>query len=398
MPSADPRGSLCLVLGKLTLLLSGVLFCSPAYGQSSTWCHFDAGPLAGQTNNYSPLPALPLGSGCHDGFSTGHIVPPPTAALLTLLDAQLHAQNFSGVVFISENGAVQFNRAYGMANFQAGLPNTADSVFLIGSLTKQFTAAAILKLQENGSLNVGDHICQYLSACPAAWQPITIRELLNHSSGITNYVTLPQVQQFGLQPVTPAQILSWVEPLPLQFPPGAQFEYSNSGYAILGAIIEKVSGRSYGNFMQTTFFGPLGLNSTSYSPGTPISTVGYAGQPVTANRSIAYSAGGITSTAADLGTWVEQLAFGNTLSAASRSEMFSPSIPAPRCPGSYGFGWCIGSLPNGNEIIFHDGDVVGFDSAISIVPNQHLIVVMLSNAQDPNIMTKAENIANSLSY
>jgi CubicO group peptidase (beta-lactamase class C family) len=376
-----------------------VLSCPFAYGQTSTWCHFNSGTLMGQTINYAPLPPLPIGYPCHAGFSFGSVVPPPVVNPLVMLDAQLRALPFSGVVYISKNGTVRFDKAYGQANIVNGVPNDSRGVFAIGSLTKQFTAAAILKLQEQGRLSIGDHICQYIAPCSPMWGYITIRELLNHSSGIPDYVGLPQIRMAGSMSVTPAQIIASVETLPLQFSPGSMFQYSNSGYAILGAIIEKVSGMSYGAFMQQEFFGPLNLNNTSYSPGTPISTVGYGPNltVMTPNRFIAYSAGGITSTADDLGSWVEGLAFGNTLSPSSQQAMFSPSIAAPLCSASYGLGWCIGSLSNGNTVYFHDGDIAGFDSAISVVPNRHLIVVMLSNVQDSNIMNQAEQIANALS-
>ncbi len=186
------RWTLSLGFG-LFLLASNATFAQ----NISTLCHFEVGPLAGQTINYAPLPPLPVGYPCHDGQSVGHIVPAvsPVAAIVGMLDSQMsglaNQGQFSGAIYISQRGSVYLDKAYGLADRAQHLQNTTSTGFLIGSLTKQFTAAGILKLHDDGSLNVSDSVCQFINPCPQQWAPITISELLNHSSGIANYTAIP---------------------------------------------------------------------------------------------------------------------------------------------------------------------------------------------------------------
>lgn len=366
------------------------------HGQTLTQtCHFTTGSLAGQTITLPNAQPTFVGAPCRAGMSFGVAVAPPTNPF-TLLDAQLRGQGFNGVVYVSKNGSVQFDRAYGFADMRTHAPNVPASAFLIGSLTKQFTAAAILHLQDQGLLNIGDPVCKYITSCPPQWMPITIKELLNHSSGLADYLQLPQIQMLAAASVTPGQLLALIAPLPLQFQPGSTFDYSNSNYVVLGCIIERISGQTYSAFMDSTFFSPLNLTNTGYAPGGPLNTRGTPPTPV--NTSIAFAAGGIFSTASDLGTWVEDLAFGNVLSPTARKAMFNPSIRAPKCNGAMGFGWCVGSMPNGKLMYFHDGDITGYESAITIVPGKHIVVVALSNVQGAPVMTLTDSIAISLSH
>ncbi len=150
--------------------------------------------------------------------------------------------------------------------------------FRIGSITKQFTAMAILILQERGKLHVTDHICLYIPACPQDWQPITIAQLLTHSSGIPDYTNFPGFVPTWTQPTTPEELISRFKNMPLEFAPGSRFSYSNSGFILLGYIIERVSGESYATFLQGNIFAPLKMNNTGYDvafPALPQHATGY---------------------------------------------------------------------------------------------------------------------------
>lgn len=183
---------------------------------------------------------------------------PAGKALDTALDAYLAAatknEQFSGTVLLARDGKPVFVRSYGMANYELGVPNSADTVFRLASVTKQFTALAVMQLQEQGRLKVDDPICRYLADCPAAWRPITIRELLNHTSGIPNFSSLPDWDEvLSRRDYTPAELVSLFRDLPLKFTPGEKYDYSNSGYHLLGLIIERASGIGWASMCSSVF-------------------------------------------------------------------------------------------------------------------------------------------------
>ena len=149
---------------------------------------------------------------------------------------------FSGSVLVARGDKVLLSKGYGLADADGGTANGPTTRFRIGSITKQFTGAAILLLQQQGRLTVRDPVCRYLATCPDAWNPITLHHLLTHTSGLPNVTDLAQFQSARGRPTTPAQQLDWVGDLPLEFPPGSTFRYSNTGYLALGLVIEKVSG------------------------------------------------------------------------------------------------------------------------------------------------------------
>ena len=170
-----------------------------------------------------------------------------------------------------------------MANYELNIPNTPQTVFRIGSITKQFTAMAIMILQERGKLNVNDPICKFLENCPAAWQPITIRHSLTHTSGMVNYTNLPDAPK-GLTRYTSAEFVDLLRGKPLEFTPGEKFAYNNSGYYLLGLIIEKTSGKTYEEFLRDNIFAPLGMKNSGYDDP----------RPLVANRASGYRRAGST--------------------------------------------------------------------------------------------------------
>jgi len=259
-------------------------------------------------------------------------------------------------------------------------------VFRLASITKQFTATAILMLQERGKLNVNDPFCKYLTDCPAAWQPITIRQLLTMTSGIPGVSAMEAGPLQGL-PVPWDQWLAAVKKKPLDFTPGENFKYSNGGYTLLGFIIERVSGKSYGEFLQENIFTPLGMKQTGYEdsrriiknratgyrqlPGDPITNVPYA------EIFGLYAAGGIYSTTGDLLLWDKALNTDKLLSRKSIDEMFTPF--KDMLPGKgYAYGWWTSKKFDRQEIA-HGGNLAGFITYIARFPSERVTVIVLSN-------------------
>src|SRR5258708_143973 len=189
---------------------------------------------------------------------------------------------FTGSVLVAKGGKVILEKSYGMASIELGVPNGPDTKFRLGSITKQFTSAAILQLEEQGKLAVTDLACKYIAECPESWKAITIHQLLSHTSGIPSYTDTPSFMkpQFMRVPMTPLEILMLSKGKPLDFAPGSQWKYDNSGYIFLGVIIEKVSGEKYADYLQKHIFGPLEMRDTGYDVAAAIlknRAAGYSG-------------------------------------------------------------------------------------------------------------------------
>jgi CubicO group peptidase (beta-lactamase class C family) len=288
---------------------------------------------------------------------------------------------FSGVVLVAQNGRVLVNKGYGMANVEDDVPNTPQTKFRIGSLTKQFTAAAILLMQERGALDVQDSICKYLPSCPAAWQPITIHHLLTHTSGLPDYSYKAREAGEESSPPTVVRNVEQLRRWSLEFEPGTKFSYCNSGYVLLGHIIEKASGKPYEDFVRENIFEPLKMMNTGYDHNGLIlkrRAAGYSlrGESlVTAlfvDMSVPFSAGGLYSTAEDMYAWERALFTGKVLSPKSLAAMLTPF------KGQYGYAWYAGKLL-GRNCVTHGGRIEGFMTAVEQFPDDRLTVIVLSN-------------------
>ncbi|MGI8467729.1 MAG: serine hydrolase [Pyrinomonadaceae bacterium] len=299
------------------------------------------------------------------------------------MNAAVKVDGFSGTVLVARDGKPIVSKGYGMANIELGVPNAPQTVFRLGSVTKQFTAMAIMMLAEHGKLNVNDPICKYLADCPAAWQPITVKNLLTHTSGITNYTSFPDFAKTTIMPITPAEMVKILEEKPLEFTPGEKFAYSNSGYFVLGAIIEKVSGKTYADFLQENIFTPLGMKNTGYDNPLQIiknRAAGYqrvGGEIINASymdMTVPYAAGSLYSTTGDLLVWDQALYTEKLVSKKSLDEIFTPF------KSGYGYGWGIGKKFDRREIS-HGGGIYGFATEISRFPDDKVTVVVLSNVQ-----------------
>ena len=181
------------------------------------------------------------------------------------MNASVKVNHFTGTILVARDGQPIISKGYGMADYELNVPNSPQTVFRLGSVTKQFTAMAIMMLQERGKLSVSDPICKYLEKCPAAWQPVTIRNLLTHTSGIPNYTDSPDFfEKVATAGYTSASLVDLFRDKPLDFAPSEKYKYSNSGYHLLGLIIEKTSAISYAQFLHENIFKPLGMKSTGY--------------------------------------------------------------------------------------------------------------------------------------
>ncbi|MGH8290299.1 MAG: serine hydrolase [Steroidobacteraceae bacterium] len=306
--------------------------------------------------------------------------------------ASVKVDHFMGAILVAQHGRLIVAKGYGKANLKLGIPNTPDTEFRIGSVTKEFTATAILLLQARGKLNFEDPVCKYVPDCPADWQPIRIYNLLTHTSGIPNFTSFPNYRAVEKESITPARLIALFKDKPLDFKPGAKFSYSNSGYEVLGYIIERVSGESYSQFLERNIFQPLGLRATGYDSSHPAPRTHAQGYFYTpkgyepanfVNMTVPYSAGALYSTVLDLYKWDQALDAGRVLPANLRNDMLSPHVAAG--PNShYGFGWIISSL-SGHKEIWHNGGIEGFTTHNSWFPNDDAYVIVVDNMTSPDM-------------
>lgn len=297
------------------------------------------------------------------------------------MNARVKASHFSGSVLIAQHGHVLVSKGYGMADVELGVRNSPVTKFRLGSVTKQFTAMAILELQERAEISVQDPVCKYLPDCPKAWQPIKILHLLTHTSGIPNFTSFPDYKNTMAMPTTTPELLLRFKGKPLDFPPGEKFSYSNSGYEVLGAIIEKVSGQRYQEFLRKNIFDPLEMADTGYDSNGRIIvnrakgyTFGDEGLLNCAylDMSIPFSAGGLYSTVLDLYKWDRALYTEKLVRKKSLEEMFTPF------KDDYGYGWVINKEFNRRQID-HGGGINGFSTCIRRYPDDDACVIVLSN-------------------
>ncbi len=293
------------------------------------------------------------------------------------MHSAIEKSHFAGSILIARDGKVLVSKGYGMANAEYEASNSARTKFRIGSLTKQFTATAILMLQEQGKLNVQDSVCKHLPQCPASWQPLTIHHLLTHTSGIQDV----DYTQARVASLSVANTLERLQDKPLEFTAGKIFRYSSTNYILLGYIIEKVSGEPYQVFLRRHIFEPLGMTDTDYDDSRRIlknRATGYSlrgGSLVNAayvNMSIPFSAGGLYSTVEDLYKWDQSLYTEKLVSRRTLNAMFSPG------KGNYGYGWYIEKQLD-TRFITHSGWLDGFHSFIVRLPDKQVTVIVLSN-------------------
>lgn len=304
----------------------------------------------------------------------------------------MQAQGLPGItVTIAKNGAVLYSHGYGYANLSTCQPVQPATEFQIGSVTKQFTAAAILQLQNAGSLNIDNTVLTYLPTYP--FDPrITVRMLLNNTSGLADYMTFPASASWWANGVSQTTVIGQITQAPLLFSPGSAFSYSNSNYFILGAIIEAVSSVSYPNYMATNIFQPLGLAHTSYlQPSTSASPYVTGQLPgVVWDPSVPFSAGALWSDVQDLAIWDAALRNGNVIPAPLFTLMVTPpSVPDHQLgsPSIYGMGWVRSPTPvsGGHTAVFHNGMTPTYTAFNSMFLDTGFSVTALTNLAPANL-------------
>ncbi|MCG3119962.1 MAG: D-aminopeptidase [bacterium] len=301
---------------------------------------------------------------------------------------------FNGSALVAENGKVIFKKGFGLANMEWEIPNTPDTKFRLGSITKQFTAMLIMQLVEKGKLKLDGKITDYLPDYPkSTGDQVTLHHLLTHTSGIPGYTEFPNFfRDVSRDPYAPAAFVKTFADSALLFAPGAKFTYSNSGYFLLGVIIEKVTGKPYEQVLAENILVPLGMKSTGYdhfntiikkrATGYQKSAAGYDNAPYL-DMSIPYAAGSLYSTVEDLYLWDQALYTNKLLSEPSKTILFKPYISA--FGSSYAYGWAVGKAPIGRTqdsvmVIEHGGGINGFNTLISRLPNEKHLIVLFSNA------------------
>ena len=315
----------------------------------------------------------------------GIAVAQDVARMDKVVQSYVDAREFMGAVLVARGGKILFSKAYGSASLELNVPNTTTTKFRLGSITKQFTAASVLLLEEHGVLKVEDLVKVHYPDAPPAWDQVTLLHLLSHTSGIPNFTAFPDYQSLAGLRTTPDELVKRFRDRPLEFAPGTEMRYSNSGYVLLGAIIEKVSGKSYAKFVDENFFKPLGMKDSGYDSNKDViarRAAGYVRGPtglVNADyldMTIPHAAGALYSTTEDLLRWETALFGRQAVSSGSLRKMTTP------VKNDYAFGLAV-SNDAGPKFIHHGGGIDGFNTHLTYYPDRKITVVALSNLNGP---------------
>jgi CubicO group peptidase (beta-lactamase class C family) len=309
------------------------------------------------------------------------------SAVADYVKAEMERQHIPGLaLLVTRDGKVVRSEGFGVANVELQVPVKPETIFQSGSVGKQFTATAVMMLVEAGKIGLNDPLTKYFPEAPPNWKNVTIRELLSHTGGFGDY---PKNFNFRKDWTEP-QLLKLVESIPLAYPPGTKWEYSNLGYLTLGILIHRVSGEFYGDFLQKRIFQPLGMQATriiSEADIIPNRAAGYRlvkgelkNQEWVAPAMNTTADGSLYFSIADLSKWDAALYQGKLLKPSSFDLMWTPVKLKNGQPNKagYGFGWFIEER-NGHRCIHHDGSWQGFETAIDRYVDDHLSVVALTN-------------------
>ena len=302
------------------------------------------------------------------------------------MNAEVKVNGFTGAVLLARKGVPILSKGFAMANIEWQLPNTPQTKFRLGSITKQFTSMAIMQLQQMGKLKVEDSICLHLTPCPDTWKPVTVHHLLTHTSGIPSYTNSPAYMRTMMVPKTNEEMISSFRDLALEFAPGEQFKYNNSGYFLLGVIAEKLTGKKYEDVIRDQILKPLGMADTGYDFSDtilPKRAAGYSRDGVTVRNapyvdmSQPFAAGAMYSTVEDLLKWDQALYTDKLLPEAARKAMWTPF------KGNYAYGWIVppASPATFNRVfVQHGGGINGFSTMIIRLPDDNMTAIVLANS------------------
>jgi CubicO group peptidase (beta-lactamase class C family) len=344
----------------------------------------------------------------------------PFLAALVILPAQLHAQSpageidallqkyfeydqFTGSVLVAEEGKIILEKGYGFANQEWEIHNAPDTKFRLGSITKQFTSMLIMQQVEKGTIRLDASVVTYLPDYPKPQgEKVTIRHLLTHTSGIPNYTGIIDIRtdrkRYSLE-----ELLGTFSGKPLEFEPGTRWKYSNSGYALLGAVLEKVARTTYERLLQSNILQPLGMKNTGYDRSEEIlpkraagyERVGHMVNTAFIDMSVPFSAGALYSTVEDLFIWDRALYTDKLLSDSLRKIYFTPVL------NNYAFGWGVHKAPIGTSSdsaleVVHGGGINGFNTMIARIPARQQLIVLLNNTGNAPLEEIVRSIAGIL--
>ncbi len=318
-----------------------------------------------------------------------------------LVDVAFKADGPGGTVIVMKDGAAVFRAARGMANIELEVPLRPDSILRIGSVTKQFTSAAVMMLVEQGRLSLDDDITKFVPDYPTGGRHISIEHLLTHTSGIKSYTGMSGWRAAWGRDFTTAELIDFFKKEPMEFEPGERYRYNNSAYFLLGAVIEKVGGLPFGDFLARNIFGPLGMSSTRHGDTAPIlqrraqgyvqDAAGFVNAPYLSMTQPG-AAGALVSTVEDLARWDAAVSAGRLLSPASWQRIFTPyRLKSGRSTG-YGFGWQVGVF-DGRPVHEHGGGINGFSAYVVRLPEDHVYVAVLANWGNANTGSLARRLA-----
>ena len=329
-------------------------------------------------------------------------VPKSSDPIDDYVEAEMHKRHLPGVsIAIVQDGKVVKAQGYGLANVELSVPATEKTVYQLASVTKTFTAAAIMMLIEEGKLSLDDKISKHLTDLPKAWESVTVRQLLNHTSGIKSYTSVRDFIKTARKDYSHREILDLVTKEPVDFAPGEKWLYNNTGYFLLGMLIEKVTGKTYGEFLTERIFKPLGMSQTRTNDLhaiIPNRAQGYEweggvlrnGEYVSPTQP--FSAGMLVSSVSDLVKWDAALVPDKLLKKSILEQMWTATKTSKGGTADYGFGWQVDKV-NGHRLLAHGGGIPGFSTQISRFVDDRLTVIVLTNSGNGSAGALAQGIA-----
>lgn len=310
------------------------------------------------------------------------------AKMDALLTELFPANEAGGTALVSQNGKVIYRKAFGKANLELDVDMKSEHIFRIGSITKQFTACAILRLAEQGKLSLDDEITKFIPDYPTHDHKITVEHLLTHTSGIKSYTSMEKFfSEMGRKDMKPMEIIDFFKNEEMDFAPDEKWSYNNSGYILLGYIIEHVSGKTYEDYVESEFFAPLDMKSSYYDNNSEVVAGRVAGYTPSENgvknadylsMTLPYAAGSLMSNVDDLQKWYEAVFAGKVINPESMAKAHAGYKLNDGEDTGYGYGWGIGNI-QGSRMITHGGGINGFLTASLYLPSEKIFVAIFSN-------------------
>ncbi|WCO00961.1 serine hydrolase [Psychroserpens ponticola] len=304
-------------------------------------------------------------------------------------------------ILVAKDGKTIYSKGFGMADLENNIKAEPKHVYEIGSITKQFTSVSILMLEEQGKLNVSDEITKYIEDYPTQGKTITIHHLLNHTSGIKSYTNMQSFMKHARTDMTPVELIDLFKNEPMEFDPGTQYNYNNSGYILLGHIIEVVTGESYANFVKTNIFDKLGMTNSYYGSMTQLIPNRARGYSETdsgfqnanyLSMTIPYAAGSIMSTTEDLLKWQNAISANTLISKSFLDKAINGSKLNNGEDIPYGYGWVKGNV-KGSITYEHSGGIFGYSTNGIFLPEENIYIIGLTNCDCGNVSAITTNVA-----